>query len=194
MLGAYTGPGCPRCSRALDLAALIAGVQECPHCRRTFEAVRFTPTASTPHVVQLSEAGPGGATACGNHAANASVADCGRCGVFMCTLCRIDIDGQVLCPPCFERLFTEGHLPSGRMKYKDYTRIGTSHLVLGLLIPFIALITGFSGLYYGIRGLRQRRELGDGTAAPIAVIALGAVEAIAGVAVLALLIRGSLFS
>jgi hypothetical protein len=100
----------------------------------------------------------------------------------MCALCRIDMDGQTLCPACFERLSHEGALESARVSFKDYGRIGTTSAIAGLLLSPFALAFGFASVYYGVRALRLKRSMGesDGVVAAVLVVLAGVVEAIGG--------------
>jgi hypothetical protein len=146
--------------------------------------VRFEPREQQVHIAQVAEAGPGGAAACSAHPANASVTSCGRCGVFMCALCRIDIDAQVLCPACFDRLSQEGVLPGTRVEFKDYQRMAAIANALAFLMwPFAALF-GAVGFLYGIFALRQRRRFGEseGVVKAWAMIVVGAVATLGGLA------------
>jgi hypothetical protein len=173
------GASCPHCRGDLDHAHILSGRQFCPLCRHDFEATKFDPPRRLTPTRALSEAGPEGATACGNHPGNAASANCERCGIFMCELCRIDSDSMVLCPACFERLGAEGALPSGRTRFKDYGRMGFTWVLAGILIWFAALPLGLGAVYAGIRGLRQKSRIGEGSAARCwTVIVLGTVEAV----------------
>ncbi|HBL25306.1 MAG TPA: hypothetical protein DD490_00545 [Acidobacteria bacterium] len=160
--GPYIGPACPRCRMPLDLEIVVAGEQSCPACNHRFEATPFAPPEERAEVVaSLLEAGPDGGLPCGRHAGNAAVAHCSRCGVFMCALCRITMDGLELCPSCFDRLASEGALPSAQTRVKDFRGLAVSVGLFGCLVSFFGLLTGPVALYFVWRGFRQRRELGE---------------------------------
>lgn len=169
---------CPRCGRALDHGRIISGAQTCPLCRGAFEAVRFDPPAPDTSVPRVAEAGPEGAHACPLHAGNAAVGNCGRCGVFTCALCRIEADGRVLCPSCFERLADAGELPSLVARYRDYARAQYLVALLGLLFFFLGPVTGPASAYYGTKALAQMKASGEagGRIRVWALFALGAAE------------------
>lgn len=175
---------CPRCGRPLDHAGLVSGTQSCPLCRGRFEAVRFDPPPPDTSVPRLAEAGPEGAQACPVHPGNAVVGTCGRCGVFTCALCRVEAEGRVLCPACFERLADAGELPSLVTTYRDYGRAQYIVALLGLLFFFLGPVTGPASIYFGTKALAQARASGDaGTRLGVyALFALGALETIGGVA------------
>jgi len=178
----YERPACPHCRRPLDHQGLVSGWQACPVCRRAFEAVFFEPPPPDLSVPRLGEAGPVGSHACANHAGNAAVTHCSRCGVFMCPLCRIEADGMALCPACFERLSDEGALPSAIATCRDYGRLAGALAVLGLLMPFLAPAAGPGSIYYGVKRLKQLEALKEdaGRGGVYAVFALAALETLLG--------------
>jgi hypothetical protein len=160
----FGGPSCPRCRRDLDAGAVASGFQSCPHCGGYFEATRFDPPEARVSVRSVEEAGPGGAASCAAHRGNVAAANCDRCGVFMCELCRIDADQRVLCPGCFERLSAEGALPSARTTFRDYGRMGGQLLLLSLVFTLVGAPFALGAVYAGVKGLQQRKRLGEGSA------------------------------
>lgn len=108
----------------------------------------------------------------------------------MCGVCRIDSDGLVLCPGCFDRLSAEGALPSARVSYRDYGRLAESLALLALMPIFAGLVAGPAAVYYGNKGLRQKRELGEteGRTGVWVAIILGGLATVSW-----LLIVGSMF-
>jgi hypothetical protein len=155
---AYTGPECPRCKGYLDLERLPAGETLCPSCGKTFLATPFHPPALRDRVESLAEAGPGGAAPCALHSGNAAIGNCTRCGVFFCPLCRIQVDGQELCPGCFDRLTAEESLSTTRNRIRDYRGMALSLGIFGLLASCFGLITGPLTLYLVTQAVRQRRR------------------------------------
>jgi hypothetical protein len=156
---AYTGPVCPHCNAPLLVETMSAGPQQCVACLRAFEATPLSPPETRVAVVELAQAGPGGAVPCAQHPGNAAVANCGRCGVFMCGLCKVQIDGQELCPPCFDRLAAEGALPSARGHLRNYRGIALLVGFAGCWFYFLGLLTGPVTLYFAVQAQRQRRRL-----------------------------------
>jgi hypothetical protein len=177
-------PACPRCGRPLDHAAIVSGVQTCRLCRGRFEAIRFDPPPPDVAVARVPEAGPEATHPCPAHPGNAATVHCSRCGVFACALCRIETDGMVLCPACFERLADAGELPSLVSSYRDHGRAQALLVLLGFVFFFLAPVTGPASIYYGTRALEQRRamqvELQRG--AVYALYGVGVAQAIAGIA------------
>lgn len=187
----YAGVACPHCGLPLDHRQVVSGAQTCPACGRGFEAVRFDPPAPDVSVPRVSEAGPEAKGACPQHPGNVALGPCSRCGVFLCALCRIDTDSRVLCPPCFERLADEGGLPSLVASYRDFGRVQSSLLALGLLLAILAPIAGPGSLYYGARARRQAEARGEprGWLHVWGLYALGVLEALGGVALIVLMVR-----
>ena len=160
----FGGPSCPRCRHDLDPGRVHSGPQSCPHCGGAFEATRFDPPPPRVDVRAVEEAGPGDVASCAAHRGNVAVGNCGRCGVFMCDLCRIDVDAMVLCPSCFDRLSAEGALPSARTTFRDFGRMGATLLLAGLLFSIFAAPFTLGAVYAGVKELRQRKTLGEGSA------------------------------
>ncbi len=186
----FGGPSCPRCRRDLDPGRVGSGFQSCPLCGRDFEATRFYPPEPQVTVRAVEEAGPGAAASCAAHRENVASSNCGRCGVFMCDLCRIDVDDRVLCPACFDRLSAEGALASARTTFRDYGRMGVQLLFVALVFTFIGAPFALGAVYAGVRGLGQRKRLGEGSAVLAWVsIVLGFVGAAGCVALWAFVLK-----
>jgi uncharacterized paraquat-inducible protein A len=148
------------------------GINNCLHCGKPFEAAPFSPPQRHVRVEQVAESGPDGAVSCAKHEKNAAVANCERCGAFMCDLCRIDSDGKTYCPGCFERLNSEGELESTRTTFKDHSRMGlTLALAMIFLWPF-GFIVGPAAIYHAIKGIKQKRAAGESGGVVTVVIAL----------------------
>jgi len=188
----YTGPACPRCGNEIDPGAILSNPVSCPVCLREFEAVLFDPPAPDVAVPRVAEAGPEGANPCAHHPGNVAGEHCTRCGVFMCALCRIETDGQVLCPPCFERLSDAGTLPSLVAHHRDYGHMQLVLAILGLVIIFLGPVAGPASIYYGAKGLEQKKRLGEpgGTIRTWVLFVLGAAETVAGIALIASMVTG----
>lgn len=172
MSAIYTGPQCPHCTAPLDLAALRSGLAACPSCTRAFEATPFQAVERTHVPVQVVTETPDGvAAACANHARNASVTSCQRCGLFICALCDINTGDGSYCPSCFDRISNEGGLQA---RYRDYATMSVSAAVVGLLCTFIPI--GPFTVYWAYKGIQQRRREGRGAAGPIVAMIFGILE------------------
>jgi hypothetical protein len=157
---------------------MVAGEHRCVSCGGIFLATPFRPPVLRERVGSMAEAGPEGAVPCARHVGNAAVGNCSRCGVFMCNLCRIEIEGQELCPGCFDRLTAEGVLSGAQTRIRDYRGMALSLGVLGLLLSCFGLITGPVTLFFVAQAVRQKRRWNEKGGMPALVIAglLGATQ------------------
>jgi uncharacterized paraquat-inducible protein A len=156
------GVACPRCHKEVELSQLTDGEVHCQHCGGTYEARVFHPSARSTRVLQLAESGPEAAAACANHSRNTAVTTCERCGIFICALCELEVDGAKYCPACFERLAQEGAIHTARVRFRDYASLAGLSAVVGLIFSwlFLAVPLGSLGLFYAVKGLRTRRQTG----------------------------------
>ncbi len=154
----YVGTSCPRCKGLLRHEMVRTGKQDCPSCRGSFEAVRFDPVKPVVSIPQLAGVGVEAAAPCARHTRNQAVASCTRCGQFMCALCRIDAEGAAYCPPCFDRLSSEGVVPGGAMRLKNYAGFASACLLGSYFMFFIAPITGSIGIYFCVLGLKDKKK------------------------------------
>lgn len=185
----YKGPACPACNRDVDFESMRDGEQSCPHCHAAFEAFVFHPPQRSARVLQVSQTGPQGASSCANHPRNAAVANCERCGLFICSLCELDVDGGKYCPACFERLSSEGTLDGTKTKFRDYGQMSNAIALIGFFFSmFLGLPAGLASIYYGIKRLRNKTE----STAPAWAVVLCMCIALAEIAIF-LFIWGAFF-
>jgi hypothetical protein len=173
---------CPRCGRPWEQEPLASGSQRCPRCHGDFVAVAFAPPERRVYVPEVGAGGTDETTACAAHKRNLAVATCSRCGVFLCAVCRVDLDRRVLCPACFDRLSNEDALATLKTRFRDYAGIAYSFAAFGI---------GPAAAYYAFRALRQRDERGDagGRAGPYLAAGIGLLESAGLLAVLLSLVR-----
>ena|SRR5687768_3260348 len=128
-LPGYRGPGCPHCRVPLPAEEQRTGAIFCAHCWRPFEATAFAaPQRPVAPVAEVVAAGPEGGNACANHAGNAAVTSCQRCGLFICSLCEMNVGTGPYCPSCFDRMRTQGSLQTGVRRYRDYAGMAVSEI------------------------------------------------------------------
>jgi hypothetical protein len=127
-------------------------------------------------------AGPDGANTCANHARNAAVTSCQRCGLFICSLCDMNVGAGSYCPSCFDRIRAEGTLKAAPRKYRDYASIARLTAVIGLIAYFAWPIVGAISLYFVPKGFRQRRAQGRSGAGMVVVGILAVAEILGGIA------------
>lgn len=154
----YLGTSCPRCRAFKRHEDLKTGTQLCSNCGGSFDAVRFEPMKPSIAIPSVVGAGPETSAPCARHARNQAVASCARCGQFMCSLCRIDADGNAYCPPCFDRLSTEGSMPGGALRVKNFSGLASACLVTSWLVIFVSPISSSAGIYFCAKGLKEKRS------------------------------------
>lgn len=171
--------------------------ETCASCGTSFSAVAFAPPAPVVYRPKAAFADPAapalGATPCSRHPHHAAVANCSRCGVFICDLCRIPLEGQELCPDCFDRLSREGTFTAVETHFFDATGLAISLAILGWFTFCFALFFGPAAIVSGVKGLRQKRawrEVG-GRGGPIFAIVVGAFLTLYGLATIAMMFAGA---
>lgn len=191
MSAIYSGPQCPSCNAPLEAETLRAGATRCPYCRTEFEATPFHPRERHHDAVQVVTETPDGiAAACANHARNAAVTSCSRCGLFICALCEMNVGEGSFCPSCFDRARDQNAPGGGATRYRDYASMAMSAAVFSLLCTFMFLPLGAFAVWWGIKGIRQRRAEGTGIAGPVVSIVLGSIQTLGLVVFIALMIIG----
>ncbi|HET8772394.1 MAG TPA: hypothetical protein VFP80_01335 [Thermoanaerobaculia bacterium] len=178
MSAIYAGPLCPSCSAPLEAEKLRAGTVTCPYCRTEFEATPFQPRERRHDAVQVVTETPDGVSAaCANHARNAAVTSCSRCGLFICALCDMNVGDGSFCPSCYDRLRDQNAAMGSPTRYRDYATMSISAAVFSLLCS--ALPIGAFALYWGVKGIRQRRAEGTGIAGPVVAMIIGGLQILA---------------
>lgn len=185
----YVGTQCPRCRAVKRHEDIRTGSQTCVNCQGEFEAVRFDPVMPSVVVPQLAGVGPTEAAPCSRHARNQAVASCSRCGQFMCSLCKIDADGASYCPSCFDRLSTEGSIPGGALRVKNWSGLAGVCIFGSPLIWFLSWILIPMGIYFSIQGIKDKkaRQEEDGVVRLYVLLVCGIIAMlllVAGVAAL----------
>jgi len=182
----YGGLSCPRCRRPLREEQVRSGEQSCPVCNGRFEAVRFSPVEARVLVPEIAGVGPAASAPCARHARNQADVACSRCGPFMCSLCRIDSDGQAFCPGCYERLADEGGVSGGLTKLWNWGGMAVICLVLSLVLfmtVVLPCLLWIAGVIFCILGLREKaaRNERDGVVGLYVLILLNVLEGVFGV-------------
>jgi len=164
--------------------ALRNGVMICEICRRPFEATVFeAPERPRGEIVQtVVVAGPAGANACANHERNAAVTSCARCGLFICSLCDMNVGAGSYCPSCFDRVRAEGTLKPVATRYRDWASIARLTAIIGLVLYFAYPVVGSLALFFAIKGMRQRREQGRSRIGMAIVMLIAVAEIVGGLA------------
>lgn len=178
-MSTYHGPVCPSCGADIDFAAMRDGDHSCAKCGTAFDARVFHPPQRSARVLQLAQAGPEGASSCANHARNAAVANCERCGLFICSLCEIKIEDGTFCPSCFDRVSKEGRIAGATTRFRDYGSLAVASGFFSIfMFPITGIPLGSLAIYYVVKGFRSRREATLG----IASLVLALLMALTGLA------------
>jgi hypothetical protein len=165
----------------------------CTYCRTELEATPFQPRDRHHQAVQVvTETPDGTAAACANHARNASVTSCSRCGLFICALCDMNVGEGSFCPSCFDRARDQDALTGGNTRYRDYATMSVSAAAVSLLCSSLFLPVGALAVYWGVKGIRQRREEGSGIAGPVIAMIIGGLQTAGLLVFFAMLIIGLL--
>jgi ribosomal protein L37AE/L43A len=166
-----------------------SGIVMCPDCGRTFEATAFTPLTRRLRVVEVM-ATVDGANACANHARNAAVTTCQRCGLFICSLCDMNVGSGSYCPSCFERLRSGNELKGTSTRYRDYATMARNTMLAGIFFSFFGFLFGPLSLYYARKGLKQLQSEGRSTLGLRVVSIFAILELLAGVGFIVFVIMG----
>jgi hypothetical protein len=188
----YEGPECPRCAALLGDDSRKTGSVICPSCGSKFEATAFNPPQRRMHIVEVAQSGPEGANACANHERNTAVTSCQRCGLYICSLCDMNVGSGSYCPSCFDRVRTDGSLSAATTRFKDYGSMARVAATAGFLFMFMFLGLPFGALaiYYASKGLEQAKADGRSTLGIKIAMGFGIFEAIAGAAAIVFVILG----
>lgn len=188
---------CPRCRAPLPEFTVRPDEETCAFCGISFAAVAFAPP---PPVVRRPEAAfvdpeasALGTTPCARHSNHASVANCSRCGLFLCELCRIPLEGQELCPECFDRLNREGSFTAVETRFFDAAGLALTVAILGWLSGCLGIVLGPTAIVLAVKGLRQKRawrEVGGRTGLVLAIV-LGGLFTLFSVALIAMMFAGA---
>jgi ribosomal protein L37AE/L43A len=165
------------------------GMVMCPDCGRTFEATAFTPPTRRLRVVEVV-ATVDGSNACANHARNAAVTSCQRCGLFICSLCDMNVGSGSYCPSCFERLRAGNELKGTGTRYRDYATMARNTMLAGLFFLFFGFLFGPLSLYYARKGLKQLQTEGRSTFGLRVVSIFATLELLAGFGFILFIILG----
>lgn len=183
----YEGPSCPRCGARLTADWIHTGIVRCPDCDRDFEAMAFKPPPRRLIVEHVAASAPIEANACANHAKNAAVTACQRCGLLICALCDMDVGTGSYCPACFDRLRGEDALQPATTRYRDYASMARVAMIAGLFFSFMFLGIPFASasLFYARKGFRQLRAEGRSTAWLVIIVIVAILEIFGGLVFIA---------
>jgi ribosomal protein L37AE/L43A len=190
----YEGPSCPRCYARLTADWIHSGTVICPDCNKPFEATAFRPPQRKVEVLSVAAAlTPEGTNACANHARNAAVTNCVRCGLFICALCNMDVGTGPHCPSCFDRLRADDALSPAATRYRDYVsmaRVSVLASYFFLMVFGVGILFAAASLFYARKGFKQRRDEGLSIAGLVVIVVFDVLAILGGLAFLAVMIVG----
>jgi len=172
---------CPECGLRLDVAT--SGLATCKSCSTRYTAVVFKPPQEQgPEVLPSTSGAP-----CAQHARNLAIDSCARCGSFICALCSIDLEGQQICPKCFDRAQEAAASTNSRLNYNS---LGFVISLVGLPMIALGMIIGPIAIYYCIRGgIRNARLKEDVSRIPgLLGVVLGLLETVVGIIIVVALL------
>ncbi len=86
--------------------------------------------------------------ACFRHPGHAAVVACDNCGIYLCALCDLEIDGQHLCPDCLNN--GQEKIKTLRDKTTLHDDIALSLAVLPIIMSFMMIITAPATIIYSL--------------------------------------------
>jgi len=135
---------CPHCRAVPPWPSLQDAQVQCVSCRKVLYINIFPALLKTLRKGQLAETAVVAEDArCYFHDEHVAVQACGQCGVFMCSLCDLEVDNRHLCPRCFNQDEDLHNAYIGKAVLYDsmlLRAIPISYLVSGLFCNILVLI------------------------------------------------------
>ena len=132
---------CPKCKQPLPDQFMNTGIRNCTFCGksvglRVFPALFRKSEKLTPDNRHAEE----GESSCFYHEnLNASV-HCDSCGRFLCDLCRVDMNGENICPSCIMAKRDSGKIGNLEKRRPLHSRTAMIAALVGL--PLLLLFVG----------------------------------------------------
>jgi hypothetical protein len=95
-----------------------------------------------------------GEAACFFHPGKRAAAPCDRCGRFLCSLCDLELDGEHLCPACFESGQSKGKIKSLENRCFRHDRLAFALAVWPIVViplMYFTVVTAPAAIYIAIR-------------------------------------------
>ncbi len=172
---------CGKCGEPYPPEVFNTGaLYACGHCQVVYQAHVF-PSIQRKWEVHSGDAVQGEQDAsCFYHASKRAVTVCEGCGVFLCSLCDVDLKDQHLCPKCIEKGKTKGKirdLERHRVLYDDLALSLTIYPLLGF---WTSLIGAPVALFLVIRHWNSPRSIVPRTRVRFILAAILAVAEMVG--------------
>ena len=122
------------------------GPFKCPGCSSQYFASVFPAALYGIEQGKRGELVIGEEASCFNHPGHAAVVACGECGIYLCALCDLEIEGRHLCPSCLNKVADK--LATVKDKCVLHDEIALSMSILPILIYFSMVITAPACIIY----------------------------------------------
>jgi hypothetical protein len=160
-LSAAAALPCLACGAPLGEAAVSALVlSPCGACGlaqryELFPAWEAPPPSSSggEAVVSAEEA------SCAFHPGKKAVVSCARCGLFVCSLCELEVSGERICPRCLETGVKKGKLKDLENHRFLYDRLALMLAVYPAVLFYPTLLTAPVALFVALRFWNAPRSL-----------------------------------
>lgn len=156
---------CPRCQQPIPIpdptGSMLETQLQCPSCQKTFHFYGFPALKRRLHsgdrparIEDDQEA------SCFFHPDKRATAICAECGRFICDLCKVEEQGQILCPTCLDRHLTEAKAAQWTTSAPRYDNLALTAAVVPFVIGFFPAVIGIPlTFYYIYRGIRAPTPL-----------------------------------
>lgn len=150
-----------------------------------FPSYAAPPPPSRPGETLLSDE----EAACAFHAKKRADSACQRCGLFVCALCALDVNGERICPRCLETGVKKGKLTDLESHRFLYDRLALLLVTYPLLIFYFTLVTAPISLFVAIRWWNAPRSIvRPGRRTQIAAVVLASLELLGWAALIVVLV------
>ena len=152
---------CPECGFELKPAFFESSdFRNCQICGVEVSATPFPACFADSKTITAMELDRGeDETSCFHHDSKKAIADCTRCGKFLCALCAVEVGSDVLCPEC---------LVSGEQKASDprlerertlYDSIALTIAILPAMTISLSILGAPAAMYVALRYWRRPSSL-----------------------------------
>ena len=144
---------CTKCNTPLSGQMINSySLIPCPSCESLLRADVFPalyrefPTGRSGDTLQMDkEAG------CFYHPRKKAVVPCSACGRFVCALCEVALNGDHLCPACFEKGKTKRKIKSLENQRTCYDTIALLVATVSILLYWFTIFTAPFAIYLTVR-------------------------------------------
>jgi hypothetical protein len=141
---------CENCQRVFPSGAFAVPGQpeKCGNCSTSNYVEIFPAILKEPEKGKRGERVLGDESACFKHPEHAAVVACDNCGIYLCALCDLEIEGQHLCPDCLNK--GKENLKTIRDKCVLHDETALALAIFPMLIFYFVVITAPVAIVYSI--------------------------------------------